>query len=54
MTLIAELPHIQYGNAILTRSDLKVKGVSVWEQDNVKLMSIDMPGVSTFRVQTTK
>ena len=34
MTLIAEQPHIKYGTAILIRSDLKLKSVSVWEQDN--------------------
>ena len=45
MTLIAERPHINYGSAILIRSDLKVKGVSVWEQDNVELISIEMLGV---------
>ena len=45
MTLIAKRPHIKYGSAILIRSDLKVKGVSVWEQDNVELISIEMPGV---------
>ena len=45
MTLIAERPHIKYGSAILIRSDMKVKGVSVWEQDNVELISIEMPGV---------
>ena len=44
-TLIAERPHIKYGSAILIRSDMKVKGVSVLEQNNVKLMSIEMPGV---------
>ena len=45
MTLIAERPHIKYGSAILIRSDLKGKCVSVWEQDNVELISIEMPGV---------
>ena len=45
MTLIAERPHIKYGSAILIRSDLKVKGVSAWEKDNVELISIEMPGV---------
>ena len=44
-TLIAERPHINYGSAILIRSDLKVKDISVWEQDNVELISIEMPGV---------
>ena len=45
MTFIAERPHMKYGSAILFRSDLKVKGVSVWEQDNVELISIEMTGV---------
>ena len=45
MPLIAEQPHITYGSAILIRNDLKVKGVSVWEKDNVELISIGMPGV---------
>ena len=45
MTLRAEQPYIKYGSAILIRSDLKVKSVSVWEQDNVELISIEMPGV---------
>ena len=44
MTLITKRPQIKYGSAILTSSDLKVKGVSVWEQDNVELI-IEMPGV---------
>ena len=43
ITLIAEQPHIKYGRAFLIRSDLKVKGVSVWEQDNVELITIGMP-----------
>ena len=42
---IAERPHIKYGSDILIRNDLKVKGISVWEQDNVELISIEMPGV---------
>ena len=45
MTRIAERPHIKYGSAILIRSYLKVKRVSIWEQDNVELIKIKMPGV---------
>ena len=44
VTLIAERPHIKYGSATLIRTELKVKGVSVWEQDNVELISIEMSG----------
>ena len=45
MPLIAERPHIKNGSTILIRSDLKVNYVSVWEQDNVELIAIEMPGV---------
>ena len=45
ITFVAERPHIKYGSTIIIISDLKVKGVSVWEQDNVELISIEMPGV---------
>ena len=44
MILLVERPHIKCGSAILIRSNLKLKGVSVWE-DNVELISIEMPGV---------
>ena len=30
--------------------DLRVKSVSVWEQDNVELISIEMPGVGVHAV----
>ena len=50
MTLIAERPHIKYGSAILIRSDWKVRGVSVWGQDNVELISIEMPRVVVYSV----
>ena len=45
MTLVADRPQIKYGSAILIRNNLKLKGVSVWEQDNVELISIEMHGV---------
>ena len=45
ITLVAERPHIKYGSAISIRSDLKVKSVSVWEQDKVELIFIEMAGV---------
>ena len=45
MTLVAERLYIKYGSAILMRSTLKVKSVSVWEQDNVELISIEMARV---------
>ena len=53
MTLIAERLHIKYGSAILIRSDMEVKGVSVREQDNVELISIEMHGVVAHSVYGT-
>ena len=50
MTLIAERPHFKYGSTIPIRSDLKVKGVSVWEQDNGELILIEMTGVVLYSV----
>ena len=44
LTLIAERPHVKYGSAILIRGDVQVKCISVWKQDNVELISIEMPG----------
>ena len=37
--------HIKYSSGILIRSDVKLKSISVWEQDNLELISIEMPGV---------
>ena len=57
MTLVAERPHTKYGSTILIRRGLKVKGVSVWKQDNVELISIEMPGVvvhSVYKPQNEK
>ena len=42
---IPERPHINMVTLFSSERDLKVEGVSVWEQDNVELISIDMPGV---------
>ena len=53
ITLIVERPHIKFGRAILIISDLKVEGVSVWEQDNVEHISIEMSGVIVPSVYTS-
>ena len=52
MALIAKRPYIRYGSPILIKSDLTVEGVSVWEQDNVELISIEMHGVAVHSVYT--
>ena len=45
MSPVAKRPHIKYGSAILIRCDLKIKCVSVCEQDTVELISIEIHGV---------
>ena len=57
VTLVAERSHIKYGSAILTRSDLKMKDVSAWEQDNIEPISIEMHVVvlhSVYKPQNEK
>ncbi len=45
MTLVAERPHNKYGSAVFIRTDLKVKSVSVSEEENVELITVELPGV---------
>ena len=52
MQLIAERLPIKYISAILIRSDLKLKSLFVWEQDNAELILIEMPGVVIHFVST--
>ena len=53
IAFIAEGPYIKYGSTILIRSNLKVKSVFVWEQDNFELVSIEMPGVVDSQCETS-
>ena len=42
MSLVAERPHNKYGSAVFIRDDLKVKGISICEEDNVELIKIEL------------
>ena len=37
MSVVAERTHSKYGSAIFIRDDLKVKGISICEQDDIEL-----------------
>ena len=45
MTLVAERPHIKHGNSVFVRDDLKVNSISVCEEENVKFINMELPGV---------
>ena len=42
MSLVAECPHNKYGSAVFIRDDPKVKGISICEEDDVELITIEL------------
>ena len=42
MSLAAERPHNKYGSAVFIRDDLKVMGISICEEDDVQLITIEL------------
>ena len=50
MTLIAERPHDQYGSAIFAREGLTVDKSSLFDNDNIEVLSIDLMGISVSSV----
>ena len=50
MTLVAERPHNKHGSSVFVRDGLKVNSISVCEEQNVELITVELPGVV---VQTT-
>ena len=42
MSLVVERPHNKYGSAVSIRDDLKVKGISICEDDDVELIKIEL------------
>ena len=45
MVLIAERPHNKHERSDFVRDGLKVINISVYEQDNVELITVEIPGV---------
>ena len=45
MTLVAERPHNKHGSSVFGRDGLKVNSISVCEEENVELITVELPGV---------
>ena len=45
MALVAERPHNKYGSSVLVRYGMKVNSIYVCEEDNVKFITVELPGV---------
>ena len=45
MALVAERPHNKQGSYVFIRDDLKVNNISVCEEENVELITVELPGV---------
>ena len=45
MALVAERPHNKHGSSVFIRDDLKVNNISVCEEGNVELITVELSGV---------
>ena len=45
MPLIAERPHNKHGSSVFVRDCLKLNRISVCEEENVELITVELPGV---------
>ena len=45
MALVTERPHNKHGSSVFVRDGLKVNSISVCEQDNVELITVEPPGI---------
>ena len=45
MALIAERPHNKHGSSVFIRDCLKVNTIYVCEDENIDLITVDLPGV---------
>ena len=45
MSLVAERPHNRHGGSVFVRDGLKVNSISVCEEDNFELITVELPGV---------
>ena len=45
MALVAERPHNKHGSSVFIRDGLKVNNISVCEEENVELITVELPGV---------
>ena len=52
MALVAERPHNKHGSSVFIRDGLEVNNISVCEEGNVELITVELSGV-IIHVQTT-
>ena len=45
MALVAERPHNKHGSSVFIRNGMKVNNISVCEEENVELITVELPGV---------
>ena len=45
MAIVAERPHNKHGSSDFIRDGLKVNNISVCEEENVELITVELPGV---------
>ena len=45
MTLVSERPHIKHGSSVFVRDGQKVNSISVCEEENVELITVELPCV---------
>ena len=45
MSPVAERPHNKHGSSVFVRDGLKVNSIYVCEEDNVELITVELPGV---------
>ena len=45
MALIAKCPHNKHGTSVFVRYGMKANSISVCEEDNVELITVELPGV---------
>ena len=54
MTLVAERPHNKHGSSVFVRDGLKVNSMFVCEEENVEIITVELPGVVVHSlIQTT-
>ena len=45
MALVAEHPHNKHGSSVFIRDGLKANNISVCEEENVEIITVELPGV---------
>ena len=51
MALVAGRPHNMHGSSVFIRDDVKVNNISVCEEENVELSTVELHGVVYIQVQ---